>query len=80
MRLSASGQEQRLALPYPSGNGWILEQVATWLVLGPVPDITHGLLSRADVVQGSEHLRRRGYTVAHYYTVGERPFFADLAA
>jgi len=74
----SQGPERRLALPYPSSNGWILEQIATWLVLGRVPGITHGLFAPSDVAQGGEHMETSGYTVAHYYTVGEQAFFVHV--
>lgn len=76
----AGAGERRLALPYPSSNGWILEEVASWLILGRLPGLTHGLLRREDVAQGSEHAEHRHWTLAHYYSGGERAFLDALAA
>jgi len=52
-------------LPYPSSNPWILDQMALWLTLGQIPGLTHGFLSPADAVQGSEGMD--GNVVHHYF-------------
>lgn len=75
---SARSTERRLALPYPSANFWILDQVAMWLTLGRVPGLTHCRLAPEDVVQNGEYAGARGYTVAHYYSAGEAAFDAFL--
>ncbi|MGO8882956.1 MAG: hypothetical protein ACLPUO_11170 [Streptosporangiaceae bacterium] len=78
---TAGAGERRLALPYPSSNFWIIEQIATWLTLGRVPDLTHDVLERPDVVQADEYLTQApGYLVAHYFSVGEERFVARLGA
>jgi len=71
--------EGRLALPYPSSSGWILEQIATWLTLGRVPGLSHDLLRRHEVVQNGEYLNSRGHILAHYFTAGEPQFLDELA-
>lgn len=67
------------ALPYPSHNTWIIEQIALWLALGHLPDFSLGTFSRSDVPQGGEFheaLRsRRRSILAHYYSGTESEFF-----
>ena len=72
--------ERRLALPFPSRNGWIVEELATWLTLGRVPGMTHDVLRRCDVVQNGEYADSDEYLLAHYFTAGEAQFFARLDA
>lgn len=68
-------------LPFPSSNVWILDQVALWLTLGHVPDLTHGHFSRAHVLQGGED----GATcdtkvVHHYFGVDKNAFLSNALA
>jgi hypothetical protein len=71
--------DRRLALPYPSSNPWIIEEIATWLTLGRVPGMSHGLLRRDDVAQSNEYATGPdGLIVAHYYTSAQDQFFAYL--
>ena len=71
--------ERRIALPYPASSIWIVEEIATWLTLGRIPGLTHDVLRRPDVTQNGEYARHRdGLIVAHYFTSGEREFFAHL--
>lgn len=78
VRQGAEPREHRLALPFPSGNDWILDQLATWLTLGRVTALTHDLLRRRDVVQNGEYADEEHYVVAHYFTGGEDWFLAHL--
>jgi hypothetical protein len=78
--LAAAGAvDRRRALPYPSSNSWILEQIALWLALGHLPQISHGLISRQHVVQGGEFQEAFGggrrCVVAHYYSHLTTQFF-----
>jgi hypothetical protein len=70
-------------IAYPSRNFWILDQVALWLTLGKVPNLSHGLFAVDDVLQGIEFLLHRSYaewcTVVHYYGVNETLFFSEAS-
>ena len=57
---------------FPSKNPWIIEEVALWLTLGRLSWLTHDILSRQDVVQGSEYSSQAGYLLAHYFSRNER--------
>ena len=71
--------DRRLALPYPSSNPWIIEEIATWLTLGRVPGMSHALLRRDDVAQSNEYAAGPdGLIVAHYFTSAQDQFFAYL--
>jgi hypothetical protein len=63
-------------LHYPSSNWWIIEEIAVLLTLGGIPGLTHGAVSRADVVQNGESHAAPGPIVAHYYSHMEDQFFA----
>ena len=79
VRAASGPGDRRLALPYPSSNAWIFEEIATWLTLGRIPGLSHDVLRRTEVAQGEEYAGRpRGMIVAHYYTVGQQRFFAHL--
>jgi hypothetical protein len=60
------------ALPFPSANRWILDEVALWLALGHVPGLRTADFDRADVVQNGEYAgtsaTRAAWTVCHYYS------------
>jgi hypothetical protein len=67
------------ALQYPSSNPWIIEQIALWLALGHLPQLSQGLLSQDDVAQGGEFRDAlesgSRYVVAHYFSNLEDEFF-----
>jgi hypothetical protein len=71
-RSFAGAADLARALPYPSANRWILEEVALWLVLGHVPGLRTMDFDRADVVQNGEFAGtspdRAGWIVCHYYS------------
>jgi hypothetical protein len=71
------------ALPYPSRNPWIIEQIALWLALGHLPDFSLGTFARSDVPQGGEfHDALRSLEraiLAHYYSATESDFFDAVA-
>lgn len=78
---SSARSERSRALPYPSSNLWIFEQIATWLVLGRVPGVRHATLPRSQVVQSDEFLTEPpGYIVAHYFSVLQDRFVDHLIA
>lgn len=64
--------DQQRALPYPSANRWILDEVALWLALGRLNNITTADFLPSDVVQNGEldpHVPDTGNaTVWHYFS------------
>jgi hypothetical protein len=72
------------ALPYPSANDWIIEQIALWLALGKLPHLSLGSFSSVEVCQGEEFENVLGSqqrcVLAHYYTGMERQFFSRVPA
>ena len=71
------------ALPYPSLNTWIIEQIALWLTLGHLPAFSLGTFARSVVPQGGEFhdVSRSGgrCILAHYYSGTENEFFEAVA-
>jgi len=67
------------ALPFPSQNHWIIDEITLWFTLGHIPNLSQALLHRDDVAQGSEigeALCRGGSCVAvHYFSSMESAFF-----
>lgn len=78
----ASPDQLARALPFPSANQWILEEVAAWLTLGALPWLTTADFSPADVVQNGEfaesHLHRTGWTLCHYFSNNQNAMAAWL--
>jgi hypothetical protein len=75
--------DRAAALPYPSTNDWIIEQIALWLGLGHFPNFSLGILSPEQVSQGGEFEivpapQRR--VLAHYFSVMEKQFFSTVSA
>lgn len=71
--------DRRLALPYPSSNPWIIDEIATWLTLGRVPGLSHDMLRQPEVALGEEYSGwPRGLIVAHYFTSAQDRFFTRL--
>jgi hypothetical protein len=70
-------------IEFPSRNFWILEQVALWLTLGRIPDLSHDQFTMADVLQNGEFMIYRSYktkcTVVHYLRGNEALFLKDAA-
>jgi hypothetical protein len=60
------------ALPFPSTNRWILDEVALWLALGHVPGLRTADFDPRDVAQDGEFARSdprtAGWIVCHYYS------------
>jgi len=71
------------ALPFPSTNWWILDEVATWLALGHVPGLRTADFRPADVAQNGEFARSdphtAGWTLCHYYSQNMHRIEAWLA-
>jgi hypothetical protein len=64
-------------LPYPSSNAWIVEEIATWLAIGRVPNAQFRIFARDEVDQGSEtttHNNGRIPLLSHYWTNQEAAF------
>jgi hypothetical protein len=79
---SLTARDRRTALPYPSSNVWIVEQVAMGLVLGTIPRFSHGLFSWRDVLQGEEfesYTPAAAGTVCHYFSKHQERLEAWLA-
>lgn len=70
------------ALPYPSSNFWILDEITLWLTLGRVGNFAQTLLDREHVMQGWESIQAaeqgRQPTVAHYFSCFEHDFFRHV--
>jgi hypothetical protein len=66
------------ALQFPSSNLWILDEVAFWLALGKLPQLSSGFMAWQDFPQGQEFLATsRAKTTAigcHYFSVNEALF------
>lgn len=79
-----SDEDRRRALPYPSANHWIIEQIALWLTLGRLPQLSLGTLLPSEVPQGSEFetalAADHECVLAHYFTGAEEVFFNTVAA
>jgi hypothetical protein len=64
------------ALPYPSTNIWIIDEIALWLALGRLTHFSLGIMSQADLTQGGEFAEGSGGSVlAHYFSTQEEQFF-----
>ena len=80
----ASPEQLVRALPYPSANQWIVEEVATWLALGALPGLTTGHFSAADVPQNGEladpDLVSDDWFLCHYFSTDLTTASSWLAA
>ena len=60
------------ALPYPSTNRWILDEVALWMTLGHVPGLRVADFDRRDVAENGEfsaaHPDHASWVLCHYYS------------
>lgn len=76
------GPAAELALPYPSQNRWIADQVALWLALGQVPSLRFGDFAPSDVWQGGEFQQMSPGAqlpmLCHYYGGNMQRFFNRL--
>ncbi len=68
----AGPADRQRALPFPSSNGWIVEEVAWWLALGALPGLQHADFSALDVAQNGEVLstlrEQAPWVLCHYYS------------
>ena len=75
-------EDRSRAIPYPSANDWIIEQIALWLTMGKLPQLSLGTLSPDQVLQGGEYETALApghrHILAHYFSVGQRAFFAAV--
>jgi len=64
--------EASRALPFPSVNRWILDEVALWLTLGHVPGLRMADFDPRDVAQNGEYAARdpaaAGWVLCHYFS------------
>lgn len=74
----AAGQ----ALPYPSQNRWIVDQIALWLALGQFTKLRYGDFAPTDVWQGAEFQQMsaaRPFSIlCHYFGGNTMQFFDRL--
>lgn len=72
VRRRATEADRQRALPFPSNNGWIVEEIAWWLALGSIPGLTFADFAASDVAQNGELLStpldRAPWTLCHYYS------------
>lgn len=65
-------------LPFPSSNPWILDQMSLWLILGQIPGLTHGFLSREHVLQGGDE-GGDGKVIHHYFGTDKIAFRSEIS-
>lgn len=85
IRAATGPEDLARALPYPSSNSWIVDEVATWLLLGQVPGLVTAPLQPALVPQSNmSYLWDLASwpivwpVVAHYFGGNERSFFSVM--
>jgi hypothetical protein len=63
---------RQAALPYPSSNRWILDQVALWCTVAHIPGFRYVDFDTGDVAQNGEIFAHRPrdapWVVAHYFS------------
>jgi hypothetical protein len=66
-------EDERAALMFPSGNRWIVDEVALWFTLGTIPNFRYEDFSKRDVLQGGEIIhkapRDAHWIASHYYSI-----------
>ncbi len=68
---SLTPSDKFLALPYPSKNRWILDEVTLWVTLGHLPNTTFQDFSQTDVIQNGEFVEMKKdptWVVCHYFS------------
>jgi hypothetical protein len=72
LALESRPSDKREMLPYPSVNEWILDEVALWLTLGHLHELTYDDFSPQHVLQNGELLEHSAaqpdWILGHYYT------------
>jgi hypothetical protein len=80
----ATHEQLARALPYPSANQWIVEEMATWLALGAVQGLVTGVFSPQDAPQNGEPddpaLATSDWLVHHYFSTDITTAMARLSA
>jgi len=73
IRSLSTEEDIRRAMRFPSGNRWILDEVALWFTVFRVPGFSYQSFEKNDVLLGSEfsgrHYRQTESVLLHYYTV-----------
>jgi len=76
-RKFVSPEDEATALRFPSGNRWLVDEVALWFTVGAIPNLKYRDFDTADVLQGREILSRKAnsadWVVAHYYSSNMEP-------
>ena len=71
-RVPVSSEDVRVALPYPSANRWLLDEVVLWLTLGHVRGLRMQDFSVRDVLQDGEFVtcdpNAPGAVLCHYFS------------
>jgi hypothetical protein len=74
------GRDWETAIPYPSSNPWLLDEVALWLTLGQTA-MRQGYFDSETVTQSREYIRPIGSrVVSHYFGAQEHTFFSIFPA
>jgi hypothetical protein len=80
---TASADDVARALPYPSENFWIFDEIAALLTVGHILNLSQKILDREQVVQGYEcvHAVREGRqpVLAHYFSCFQSDFFSNAS-
>lgn len=80
---AAKEHDLKRALPYPSSNHWILEEIALWLTLGHIRNFAQEVLTPNHAVQGEEFAEAirtgRPPVVAHYFSSLQEEFFRKVS-
>jgi hypothetical protein len=68
----ATADDLHAALPFPSANRWILEQMALWFALGHIPGLRYADFSPSHVLQNGEFdspwADRANWILCHYFS------------
>jgi hypothetical protein len=80
---TATAYDRDRALPYPSSNHWILDEIALWLTLGHIRNLSQGMLTRDYLIQGDEFVEAiqagRRPVAAHYFSSNRKKFFHHVS-
>jgi hypothetical protein len=80
---TASYFDHSRALPYPSNNFWIVEEIALWLALGRLRGLSQGFLGSDHVMQGWEFApaieANQQWVLTHYFSSMQESFFSCVA-
>lgn len=76
VRANAGPNDIKHHIPYPCSNRWLVEQTATWLTLGRIPNVRIDPLEHEVVLQSNGFLQRGPKCVlTHYFSHLEGEFF-----